>query len=101
VPKGVTEIGAPVNPVHVLDLAFILPGMIITAAALRKRKPLGLLFAAPLLTFSAVMGVAILAMFAAERARGRATSVVPVVVIGIGVAATVYGAWAFIRPIEE
>ena len=64
--------GAPVDPVHVLDLAFILPGMIVTAVALRKRKPLGLLFAAPLLTFSAAeMGITILSMFLAETRAGR------------------------------
>ena len=37
--------------------------MIATAVSLRRRGPLGLLFAAPLLTFSAAMGVAVLAMF--------------------------------------
>jgi hypothetical protein len=81
-PKDVAEIGAFVNPVHVLDLAFILPGMIVTAVALWRRRPLGLLFAAPLLTFSTVMGVAILAMFYTALAWGGSIPVAPVVVIG-------------------
>lgn len=70
-PRSITEIGVPVNPIHVLDLAFILPGMIVTAVTARKRSPLGLLFAAPLLTFSAAMGIAILSMFLAETRAGR------------------------------
>lgn len=101
VPKGVADIGAPVNPVHVLDLAFILPGMIVTAISVRKRDPLGLLFAAPLLTLSAAMGIAILSMFYAEQARGMAISAAPVVVIGTVVLGSVYGAWTFLRRGEE
>ncbi len=42
-------------------------GMIVTAMAVHRRKPLGLLFAAA--TFSAAMGIARLAMFVAEYAR--------------------------------
>jgi len=45
-PKGIDNTGLPVNPVHLLDLAFVLPGMIVTAMAVHRRKPLGLLFAA-------------------------------------------------------
>ncbi len=99
-PKGVSDIGAPVNPVHVLDLAFILPGMIVTSVAARRRSPLGLLFAAPLLTFSGVMGVAILAMFATERARGGTVPSAPVVLISIVVALSVYVAAAFLRQVK-
>ena len=97
--KGVVEIGAPVNPVHVLDVAFILPGMIATAVSLRKRGPLGLLFAAPLLTFSAAMGVAILAMFYTAFAWGGWISALPVAIIVAVVVASLLGAWAFLRKI--
>ncbi len=100
-PKSITEIGAPVNPVHVLDLAFILPGMIVTAVAVRKRMPLGLLFAAPLLTFSAAMGIAILCMFAAQGARGVPISGVPIVVIGAVVVMSLYGAYTFVRELKD
>ena len=96
-PKGVADTGLPVNPVHVLDLAFILPGMIVTAVAVRRRRPLGLLFAAPLLVFSAVMGVAIISMFAVEWARGGVTSAIPVVFIVFVVAVSVHGAYSFLN----
>jgi hypothetical protein len=72
----------------------------VTAVAVRQRNPLGLLFAAPLLTFSAVMGVAILAMFAAERAKGGTISAVPLVIINTVVALSVYRAVAFLRQLK-
>jgi hypothetical protein len=101
IPKSVTEIGAPVNPVHVLDLAFVLPGMIVTAVAVRNRSSLGLLFAAPLLTFSAAMGIAILSMFLSEQLRGVPVSIVPVMFIGVVVLMSVYGGYAFVKAVKD
>jgi hypothetical protein len=100
VPKGVVETGMPVNPVHVLDLAFILPGMILTAVSVRKRNALGLLFVVPLLTFSVVMGIAILCMFYVMSARGIPISLVPVVVISLVVVLSLYAACSFLREIN-
>jgi hypothetical protein len=61
-PQSANDAELPVNPVHVLDLSFILPGMMLTAVFLWKRKPLGFLFAASMLAFSALMGSAIISM---------------------------------------
>jgi hypothetical protein len=69
-PRGLAEVGLAVNPVHVLDLAFVLPAMVVTSWLLWKRHPLGLLFTVPLLTFAAAMGTAIAAMSAIMIARG-------------------------------
>jgi len=69
-PAGLADAGLTVNPVHVLDLAFVLPAMIVTSRLLQKQNPLGLLFTAPLLTFSAAMGVAIISMAVMMRVRG-------------------------------
>ncbi len=88
--------------------------MIVTAVAARKGtarhdrdgcggaqgNPLGLLFTAPLLTFSAVMGVAILGMFYSEHARGGVVPAAPVAVIGAVVALSICGAYAFLRQIK-
>jgi hypothetical protein len=73
-PRGLTDVGLPVNPVHVLDLAFVLPAMIATSWLLWIRHPLGLLFTVPLLTFAATMGAAIIAMSVVMSARGLAQS---------------------------
>ncbi len=99
-PAGVTDTGLPVNPVHVLDLAFLLPGMILTAISMRQGKPLGLLFAVPLLTFSAAMGIAILAMFYAMNARGFPVSVAPLVLMAVVAAASVCAAGALTREMK-
>jgi hypothetical protein len=61
-PASVDEVGLPVNPVHVMDLAFALPGLMLTGVLLRRRHPYGLLLAVPCATFLILMGVAILAM---------------------------------------
>ena len=63
-PPSLAEAGLPTNPVHVLDLAIVLPAMIVTGVLLRRRRPLGLLLAPVLLVFAVAMGVAILVMFA-------------------------------------
>ena len=61
-PVSVMDADLPVNPVHVLDLSFLLPGMMLTAVFLWKRKPLGFLFASAMLGFCALMGSAIISM---------------------------------------
>jgi hypothetical protein len=55
IPQTVTENGLLTNPVHVLDLGFLLPAMIITAILLWRRKLLGYILAVPLLVFSVLI----------------------------------------------
>jgi len=69
-PRDVTEVGLPVNPIHVLDLAFVLPAMIITSVSLWKRRLFGLFFAVPLMTFSVAVGSAIVGMSMVMQRRG-------------------------------
>jgi hypothetical protein len=82
-PHGLAEVGLPVNPVHVLDLAFVLPAMIVTSWLLWKRQPLGLLFAAPLLIFTIAMGAAIIGMSAVMSARrlGESSGIIVLFVV--------------------
>lgn len=76
IPQSVTEAGLLTNPVHVLDLGLYLPAMIITSILLWRRKLLGYLMAIPLLVFSILTGIGILAIFIVMSSRGMATSVV-------------------------
>jgi hypothetical protein len=62
VPQSVTEIGLLTNPVHVLDLGFYLPGMVITAILLWRKQFLGFFFAIPFLVFSILTSIGILAI---------------------------------------
>ena len=63
-PRELVEAGLTVNPVHVLDLAFVLPAMVVTSILLWKRHPHGWLWAVPLVTFAGAMGSAIVGMMA-------------------------------------
>jgi hypothetical protein len=58
-PKTITDAGLITNPVHVLDLSVLLPGLIFIAVLLLKKKPLGLLLAPVVLTFTVLMDIAI------------------------------------------
>lgn len=69
-PQGAVDTGLPVNPVHVLDLAFLLPALILAGAWLLRRRALGYVLAPVLLTNLGVLGVAILGMLASMDVRG-------------------------------
>jgi hypothetical protein len=101
VPSSVTEVGLPVNPIHVLDLALLLPAVLLTAVLLRRRNPYGFVFAAPLAIFLIAMGLAIVAMVIVMRARGIAVSLVlPAIVTGI-VIATSYVTGVFLHTTND
>jgi hypothetical protein len=99
-PPSAIEVGFPVNPIHVLDLAFLLPALVLTALLLRRRHVYGLIFAVPLATFLIAMGLAIFAMVFVMRARGVTVSLVmPIVVAGI-VVLTAYLTTAYLRDVS-
>ena len=62
VPADVAAMNLLVNPVQVLDLGFLLPGMLATAYLIRRDDAIGCLMAVPLLVFSITMGLGIVAM---------------------------------------
>ena len=69
-PADLDKIGIWVNPVHVLDLALLLPGAFIIAVLLWRRRTLGLTLAVPLLVFFVLMGLAIIAMMILTAQKG-------------------------------
>ena len=62
IPQSILDNGTPTNPVHVLDMAWILPAFGITAASLWRKKALGYTLAGVLLTYGALLMLAILSM---------------------------------------
>lgn len=54
-PRQLTELGIPTNPVHVLDLAIVLPLHVIAGVGLWRGTRLGLLLAPMMLAFGALM----------------------------------------------
>ncbi len=69
-PKSLTESGLPTNPVHVLDLAVVLPALFITGLWLRSRKPQGLMLAPVFLTFFILMDITIGSLVLIMKLRG-------------------------------
>jgi hypothetical protein len=69
IPKTVKEAGLFTNPVHVLDLAIILPGIFISGILLLKGNSIGLFLAPIMLTFFILMDltIAFLMMMMIER----------------------------------
>jgi hypothetical protein len=69
-PQGLKETGLFVDPVHVLDMALLLPAMIIAAVSLWRGGGLGYLLAPPLLAFLGTLTIAIGGMFVSMAASG-------------------------------
>ncbi|MFP4023202.1 MAG: hypothetical protein ACLFVR_01650 [Thiohalospira sp.] len=63
VPATVSDYDLLVNPVHVIDIAFALPGLIIVAVLLFKNHNLGYIFFAPVgLVFTIILTIALVGM---------------------------------------
>jgi hypothetical protein len=100
-PHSVEEARLPVNPVHVLDLALVLPGMLATSVLLWKGRSAARLFAVPLLVFTAAMGAAILAMAGVMYGRGIAVPAVLIIVVSAIVVISLATAAATLRHLRE
>jgi hypothetical protein len=69
-PATVADNGLLVNPVHVLDIAVALPGLVITAVLLLRKHELGYIFAPILLVFTVLLALALIAMVIVLKVRG-------------------------------
>ena len=83
IPASLVEMKLPVNPVHVLDLAFVIPGMIITAILLWRDDAAGFLMAVPLLVFSVTMGLGIIVMMVLSAISHLPYSIPAVIIVGM------------------
>ncbi len=100
-PEALAEVGLIVNPVHVLDLAFVLPGMALAGALLWRKRPLGYMLAGVLLTFSALMGTAIFGMNVSMFRKGLLKSLTAGIPIGVVAATSMIALWQFLRGLER
>ncbi len=81
-PQSVVDMGAPTNSVHINDLAFFLPAVVVTGLALLKRKSLAFTLAPAFLVFLILTGIPILITPVVQTVRGEAAGWGPVVPIG-------------------
>jgi hypothetical protein len=68
-PASIAATGLPTNPVHVMDLAFILPAHIAAAALILRRRGLAEVLATVLLGFDLLMSASIAGMLIVMRLR--------------------------------
>jgi hypothetical protein len=101
IPLSVTENGLLTNPVHVLDVGLYLPAMIITAILLWRRKLLGYLLAIPLLVFSVLTGIGILATDLVMSMKGMPTSFGVELFIAVIVLVSLVLSVLFLREVKE
>jgi hypothetical protein len=100
VPASLAEAGLRTNPVYVLDLAFLLPGMIAAAVLLRRGAFVGYLMAVPLLVFSAAMGLGIVIVFGLSALRGLPSPLPAAVVVGAIVVLSAVVAGLFLKDVR-
>jgi hypothetical protein len=80
-PPGLAEVGLVVNPVHVLDLAVLLPAMVVAGVLMLRRDALGIVVGPMLLVFGVMMAIAIGGMIAMMNVRGIAFDLAPALVM--------------------
>jgi len=81
-PQSAVDMAIPTNPVHILDLAFFLPAVIITGIMLLKNKPLAYTLAPAFIVFLVLTGIPILITPVVQSARGETATWGVVVPIG-------------------
>jgi len=82
IPNSIVEGGLLTNPVHVLDLAILLPALIITGVLLRKRNSIGYLLAPVMLCFCIYMAIAIATMVFVMKIIGLKTDILVAIIFG-------------------
>jgi hypothetical protein len=70
-PQSVIDVAIPTNPVHILDLGFFLPAVIITGTMLLKQKPISYILAPAFIVFLILTGIPILITPVVQSARGE------------------------------
>ena len=75
IPKSVSDYNLLVNPVHVIDISFALPGLIITAILLLKKESLGYILTPICLVFIFLMAFALAAMVIMMKINGIADDI--------------------------
>ena len=96
-PQSTLDAGLWVNPIHVIDLSVVLPAFILTGLYALKGKTNGLLLLAPWLTFSAIMGLSIVAAMLMMAGDGFAKILVPMVMVSAVVVVSCIALWRYLR----
>jgi hypothetical protein len=96
VPKSVIDAGLWVNPIHVIDLAVLLPGFIIAGYLTLRGMAAGQFFVGPLLVFSVLMGTSIVAAMILMTIEGFENTLPPLLMVSGVVLASLFAAWRYL-----
>lgn len=96
-PPSLAEVGLLTNPVHVLDLALVLPALLGGGVALLRGRPFGYVLGPMVFTFNVLMGTTIGVIFLFLRAGGFAAGTALVWVFAVIVAGSLAVLVAFLR----
>lgn len=99
VPRSTQDAGLWVNPVYVIDLSTVVPGLLITGYLALKNKRTGKLFLAPWLVFSALMGSSIVAAMLLMLTKGYASIIPPMVMVSAVVLASTVAAAKYLKTV--
>lgn len=95
-PASLQEAGLWVNPIHVIDLSMVLPAFILTGAAALRGRRYGLLWLAPWLVFSVLMGSSIVAAMILIAGAGFTGTLPPAVMVSLVVAVSAVAVWRYL-----
>jgi hypothetical protein len=101
VPKSVTDAGLLVNPVHVNDLALLLPAFIVSSVLLLKKRPAGYLFFPAMMVFGLFMDLAIIGMMVMMKLKGAAQDISQVYIFGGLTALQTLFLWMFMKGMKK
>lgn len=102
VPQSVLDAGLWVNPIHVIDLAVVLPAFVITGYMTVRGRKSGLFFVGPWLVFSALMAASIVAaMILMVEEEGLGDIFPPLVMVSGVLIASLYAAWRYVPRVED
>jgi hypothetical protein len=99
-PAELAEAGLITNPVHVLDLALMLPALCASGVLLLRRRGAGLVLAPIMVSFNALMTLALVGMMIAMRMRGLSADFTVVGAMAVLAAISVFLLISFIRPLR-
>ncbi len=97
-PRSLTDAGLVANPIHVLDLALVLPAFVATGVAALRGRRAGLFWGAPWLTFSVLMGASIVCAMGLAAASGTPDTVPPLVLVSLVTVASGLALWFSLDP---
>ncbi len=100
-PQSLIDAGTPTNFVQVLDLAWLLPAIAITAISLWRKRSLGYTLAGALLTHFTLLTLAILSMVAFMVRAGQPVVIPQVVIYGVLFAVSIGMAIAYLKNLKS